>query len=255
MLRPLQEKDRKRYALLQQEVWITLNALDESIEEKNWKEAIALAEYTYAIADENDDFIGHCYGKHMDRKVPELAIEIMQAFQGQGIGKIALSELLERLYEETGKTQYEARVFPDNYPCLGLMRSCSAVPAGVELHPILVGEDVEEFRNNNTELIDSDLKQVAEIFQTDVEGLPGNVLRFRLSYPFQKEKDSFILNIHKEYSKAHEKAIMRWELQSFEKEMAEIEMLMPQEVTEESKKRHDEIIEKLKQKASYVRDY
>ena len=113
--------------------------------------------------------MGYCYGKHMENEIPELAIEILQKSQGQGIGKSSLLDLMERLYQDTGKQLFEARIFPDNYPCLGLMKSCGAVPAGIELHPSLVGEDVGAFRKKNYKLIDSDLQKVAEAFQVSAK--------------------------------------------------------------------------------------
>lgn len=95
-LRELRLEDKYLYIQLQREYWVHKKALDEAkMQNELWKDLQAEKRINYVIAMQDGEFCGFCGTKNKHDDIPEVEIEILESFTGQGIGFQAMTLLLK----------------------------------------------------------------------------------------------------------------------------------------------------------------
>lgn len=213
-LRGLKPEDRDLYILLQREYWVNKKALDEvETQDGLWQGLQEEKRINHVITVPDGEFYGFCGVKDKYLDIPEIEIEILEKYTGQGIGYAAMRLLLRELGERTGKTRYLTEVIPDNYPSIKLMQKCGAVPYKVGRHPLLNEEEAAEFAEQHAHLISGEILQLAEIFGVGVEDILSGVLHFHIDLE-DGTQERFRLEWRKEgkFERKLEKAIMVYTL-------------------------------------------
>lgn len=75
-----------------------------------WQELQKEKRINYVIAAPDGEFHGFCGVKDKYSDIPEIEIEILEKFTGQGMGYPAVRLLLKELEKKTGKKRYLARM-------------------------------------------------------------------------------------------------------------------------------------------------
>ena len=89
-----------------------------------WKIANEGRKRTYAIADENDNFMGYISLENDD--IPEIGISFLPEFQGKGFGTIACRLLMAQTKEELGISVYTVRIDPTKEKCIKMVAKLGA---------------------------------------------------------------------------------------------------------------------------------
>ena len=94
--------------------------------EKSRKEAELRESYNFAIADENDEYLGTISLKDIDwqARVAEYAISIRSAAQGNGIATEATQQILKYAFEELELNRIFLNVLEDNERAIHLYEKC-----------------------------------------------------------------------------------------------------------------------------------
>lgn len=145
-----------------------------------WDSVIEENVFVSSIYDkETETFVGYCSVKDLRKKELELAIELKPEWCHRGYGTQALALFVNYVAKFSGNCIYRARVEIDNYLSQALMKKVGAYPNGIsefELH----GKELDQFKRENTDLIDDKLQAVAEEFCMEAEDILGCVLEYRL---------------------------------------------------------------------------
>lgn len=153
---------------------------DEKFLEKVWNSFIGENVFACSVYDKKTKtFVGYCSIKDLRQKEWELAIELKPEWCYRGYGTQALALFVNYVTETTGNYIYRARVDIDNYASQALLKRLGAYPNGIseyELH----GKNLDQFKRENTDLIDDKLQAVAEEFCMEAEDILGYVLEYRL---------------------------------------------------------------------------
>lgn len=153
---------------------------DEKFLEKIWNSFIGENVFACSVYDKKTKtFVGYCTIKELRQKEWELAIELKPEWCHRGYGTQALTLFVNCVTEITGNYIYRARVEIDNYASQALLKKLGAYPNGIseyELH----GKNLDQFKRENTDLIDDKLQAVAEEFCMEAEDILGYVLEYRL---------------------------------------------------------------------------
>mgnify|MGYP002545299874 CR=1 FL=1 len=153
---------------------------DEKFLEKIWNSFIGENVFACSVYDKKTKtFVGYCTINELRQKEWELAIELKPEWCHRGYGTQALTLFVNCVTEITGNYIYRARVEIDNYASQALLKKLGAYPNGIseyELH----GKNLDQFKRENTDLIDDKLQAVAEEFCMEAEDILGYVLEYRL---------------------------------------------------------------------------
>lgn len=153
---------------------------DEKFLEKIWNSFIGENVFACSVYDKKTKtFVGYCTIKELRQKEWELAIELKPEWCHRGYGTQALTLFVNCVTEITGNYIYRARMEIDNYASQALLKKLGAYPNGIseyELH----GKNLDQFKRENTDLIDDKLQAVAEEFCMEAEDILGYVLEYRL---------------------------------------------------------------------------
>lgn len=86
----------------------------------------------YAIADENNEYLGTISLKNIDitAKKAEYAVCIRKAYQGRGIATEATKEILRKAFGEFGLERVDLNVLSDNVNAIRLYEKCGFVSDG-----------------------------------------------------------------------------------------------------------------------------
>ena len=153
---------------------------DEEFLEDLWNGFLNGKSFICTVYDQKTgDYVGYCAIKDIERPDWELAIELRPEWCHKGYGTEAVSLFLKRLAKITGKHSFRTRVATDNYASQALMKKLGASPKGVS-QLLLRGEALEEFRQENQDMIDGRFRELADEFGVEPEEMLGKVLEYRL---------------------------------------------------------------------------
>lgn len=152
---------------------------DEAYCNSLWKNFINEKAFVCSIYEKkSNQFVGYCSIKNLYNPDWELALEEMNVYQHKGFGTRALQLFLKELYKKTGTRFICAKIEIDNYTSQGLVKKLGAFPDGISEH-LLHGEDLIQFQEENKDLIDDQIRQVAYEFCMEPEDMLGCVLVYR----------------------------------------------------------------------------
>ena len=185
--------DKANYLALQKSVAILKNWEqndEEKLNEWSWKEAFKSKERICYVIEKmpGNVYCGECAVKNISDEIPEIEIELMKEYQGQGIGYLAIIDMLSKLASDYGKDEYYARVEPDNYASRFLFEKLCAQPVGVVRDPTVSDERIEQFIERSRYLLDRDLEEVAKKFSVMPETLLTHFLVYQINVSDINEK-------------------------------------------------------------------
>ena len=180
-LRDISENDKDDYIKLQEETWINPKRLEGENASSVWENKLADESINSVITD-GKNVIGFCGIKKNHSLYPEMEIEIFKKYQHNGFGFKALQLLMEKTKAIYDSNIFSARVMPDNYPCILLMRKIGAKPVGVKRNMLLEEDDDAIVWEKNKFLLNDNLIKVASVFKVDPKILLSHELVFYIDY-------------------------------------------------------------------------
>ena len=126
-------------------------------------------------------YCGECAVKNISDKIPEIEIELMKEYQGQGIGYHAIIDLLNKITFNYGKVNYYAKIEPDNYASQFLFEKLGGRPVGVVRDYTIPDDQVESFTKCSMDLLDRNLEEVARKFNVEAKGLLTHLLIYEMN--------------------------------------------------------------------------
>ena len=195
-LRPIQQEsniDKEHYLALQKSVaifksWEPDN--EEKLNEQLWQDAFKSKHRICYVIEKmpGNEYCGECAVKNIFDETPEIEIELMKEYQGQGIGYLAIIDMLNKLASDYGKERYYVKIEPDNYASRFLFEKLCAQPAGVLRDYNIPDERVKQFIERSRYLLDQDLEEVAKKFSVAPETLLTHFLVYQISVNDINEK-------------------------------------------------------------------
>ena len=135
------------------------------------------------LAREDGRFCGYCGLQKYRTDAPELQIELLRAWRGQGVGFRALRLLMARYTHLTGQAFYIGNVSPDNVASQRLMRKLGGAPIGAVPFPGASEEELRIFDSSSREYDRELYAALAKEFSTTERALKSHVLSFRIPAP------------------------------------------------------------------------
>lgn len=145
----------------------------DSVWQSHFKEGVF---YCSVYKAQSNEFVGYCGIKGTGTEKWELAIELLPAFQGQGIGQHALELLMTGLADSAGQHLFLAKVDPDNEHSQKLMEKLHGIPSGVDKYIITDDKLIREIEEECADEIDDRLRSLADKFQVRPEALLCHIL-------------------------------------------------------------------------------
>lgn len=128
----------------------------------------------------NHHFCGYCGIKDVSSAQPELAIELLESKQHQGLGTRAVRLLLQVYIPRNNFEYFRCVVAPDNYPSQHLCEKIGGVPNGI-IALILKNPKLQEMiEEANMSMIDDQLQQVAKKFKVKPQKLFSHFLEYKI---------------------------------------------------------------------------
>lgn len=125
--------------------------------------------------------IGYCGIKNAKQDPPELAIELLKAYQHQGYGYRAMQLYLDAL-TKADIHAYTAVVDPDNLASQNLFFKLNATLTGITDYMLYTEKDQQEFEHLFSELLSPHLQDLAEQLGVEPRKLLSHALLFRLDW-------------------------------------------------------------------------
>lgn len=172
------EQDCENYIRLQKEVSPFRHMFDEKdFCDKSWEDMFMEGRIPYAIIQaENREFCGYCAIKNIKQDKPEIEIELLEKFRGCEIGYAALCSLIYTIVERHGIREFTYYTDSDNYASQGLVSKVGGKPHGLKRFFFLREDETEKFEEENMDMIDDKLKEVATSFEVEPRKLLSHVL-------------------------------------------------------------------------------
>ena len=153
---------------------------DEAFREMLWEEFTDENAENYGIfIKKTGEFVGYCEIKNITKEIPELVIELLEKHRRKGYAYQALSLLMKRFYEITGKNVFRSRIDVDNYASQALHRKLGAIPNGIS-EVLLPRETLIKFQDFFEKLVDDNMRELAVEFGVNPVELLGHVLEYRI---------------------------------------------------------------------------
>lgn len=114
----------------------------------------------------------------------ELAIELDKQHTRRGLGPRSIILFLNEVHRITGRTTFKVKVEPDNIPSQKCFERLGAVLTGLCDSPLLkTPEEKEQFERKNLNLIDDNMRSVADRLVVEPQKLLSHVLEYRVKCP------------------------------------------------------------------------
>ena len=188
LLRPVKDSDREGFLDLQRQY----SPFKKSLEIKRncdlvWNEHSMCEAITLSIEFE-EQYIGYCSVNPTSKTPWEISIELRPERTKQGIGRLAISAMLDAVKTRLGVDVFRIRIEPTNTASQKLFEKLGAVSHGISevwVHDQKILEEVEE---KNLHLIDDQLTSVADKFGVEPRKLLSHVLEYSLVWQTDDEK-------------------------------------------------------------------
>jgi len=147
LLRPVKDSDREGFLDLQRQH----SPFKKSLEVKRncdliWDEHRTSEAITLTIEFE-EQYVGYCSVNSSSRMPWEISIELRSEWTKQGIGRLAISAMLNAVKTRLGVDVFRIRIEPTNTASQNLFEKLGAVPHGISelwVHDQKILEEVEE---------------------------------------------------------------------------------------------------------------
>ncbi len=176
------EQDCENYIRLQKEVSPFRHLFDEKdLCDKSWEDMFIEGRIPYAIIQvEDGEFCGYCAIKNIKQDKPEIEIELLEKFRGCGMGYTALCNLIYMMKEVHGIKNFTYCTDSDNYASQGLVSKVGGKPHGLKRFFFLREDETEKFEEENMDMIDDKVKEVAAAFDVEPRKLLSHILVYTI---------------------------------------------------------------------------
>lgn len=188
ILRPVDAADRAGFLRLKKEYSVIASSLaeNETCCELLWKEHNEDKTLSLSIV-RGGTYVGYCGIKDLRQKPWEIAIELLPEWTRRGIGRTALTAMLDTIRERTGEAVFRVRIEPTNTASQKLFERLGAIPNGISPLWLHDPQELDRCEEENLRQIDDTLMTVAKKFGVEPRRLLSHVLEYRL--PWSREKD------------------------------------------------------------------
>lgn len=177
----IQEREREEYLAVSYEHSFMKSAFkDNEFTEDLWNNFLSDKMFVCTVFDWlTGGYVGYCAIKNLNKPDWELGIELKKEWCHKGYGTEAVSLFLKKVATLTGKRFFRARVDIENVASQAMMRKLGAYPNGVSEF-LLHGQLLEEFKSENIDKIDDNIRNIACEFKMTPEDILGYVLEYRI---------------------------------------------------------------------------
>ena len=177
----IQEREREEYLAVSYEHSFMKSAFkDNEFTEDLWNNFLSDKMFVCTVFDWlTGGYVGYCAIKNLNKPDWELGIELKKEWCHKGYGTEAVSLFLKKVATLTGKRFFRARVDIENVASQAMMRKLGAYPIGVSEF-LLHGQLLEEFKSENIDKIDDNIRNIACEFKMTPEDILGYVLEYRI---------------------------------------------------------------------------
>ena len=182
ILRKAIEDDKEPYYQLKREYAYMKSAFSKpEFKDELWQEYLSEESLYYTIAKKEDNnFIGYCGVKNLNRKVWEIAIEIKSDYCHQGYGYSALKMYLETVAGISNRHEFASRVDTDNIASQNLMEKLGFQPHGLSEFLLHKEEDKLAAEEEYKDKLDARYMALAKKFKVEPKKLLSHVLEYRI---------------------------------------------------------------------------
>lgn len=136
------------------------------------------------IENPQQETIGYLGVKDTGSDIWEIAIELDKQYTRHGFGSRSIVLFLNEISRVTGKTQFKAKIETDNIPSQKCFERLGAMLVGLCDGPLLKTlEEKERFVENNLNLIDENMNELADRLGVEPRKLLSHVLEYRMTCP------------------------------------------------------------------------
>lgn len=182
ILRAVEESDREGYLAIQRD-YATLKGMlkESSYCDLVWNEHVEPKSLMLSI-EKDGQYVGYCGVKNTAQQPWEIAIEILREWTGQGIGPIAVTEMMRAMQERLDITEFRVRIDPGNKASQKMFEKLGATPNGVSEFLIHEQKALEKLEEDNLHLIDDDTVALAAKFNVEPRMLLSHILEYTLRW-------------------------------------------------------------------------
>lgn len=182
ILRKPIDVDLEPYYLLKKEyAYMKAAFVEPEFKNKLWQEYLSDENLYYTIARKADnEFVGYCGIKNLNRKIWEIAIEIKSDCCHQGYGYRALKMYLEIVANLAKRYEFSSRVDTDNIASQNLMEKLGFQPYGLSEFLLHKEEDKLAAEEEYKDRLDERYMALAEKFHVEPRKLLSHVLEYRI---------------------------------------------------------------------------
>lgn len=130
-------------------------------------------------------FCGYCGIKKVNTRSPEIMIELLKKFHGQGIGYSALSAFMAEYARIMGVDYFLSKVEADNMASVKLMKKLGGKPFGITSLVLKCEKEKAKLEEEFSHLIDEDLRKLANEWEVEPRKLLSHALVFRIDVNLQ----------------------------------------------------------------------
>lgn len=187
LIRPTVKDDLNAFGMIRNHYSNYSDDMGESMKKAFWdsnqEELANEKSFIAAIIEEStQEFIGYISIKDSAVEIWEIAIELAPEWCGKGYGPIAIQLFLDAVHHITGKNEFRAFVEVDNFQSQHCMKKANAVLVGLFDMEFGDPQIAEKFENENTDLITSEIEELAKELNVEPKKLLSKVLDYRFYY-------------------------------------------------------------------------
>ena len=185
LLRPLQDNHKDLYIQIKKENANIVSTKSEEEQTEYWNDIwddTRLEErfVMEAVTKEDNKFVGYVAVNNTRRTLWELSIELLSDFLCNGYGTHALRLFVDKLYEITGRAEYQLLVEVDNVKSQMMLKHLDAKLVGIKAYFFANEEDAVKFEEQYLDEIDDHMCAVAAELGIEARKLISHVLDYRV---------------------------------------------------------------------------
>ena len=125
------------------------------------------------------EFVGYCEIKDTRKDDWEIGIAIFKRHWRKGYGYACVRALMDEVSEKYGRSEFVAKIVPDNEASVRLFQKLGATPRGVKRSIFMLNDETMfRFQREHPELVNSFVEEMALLFDVEPIELVGRTLVF-----------------------------------------------------------------------------
>lgn len=188
IIRPVNENDAEFYVSIRMQysmMYRVMIGMEKHRSESLFQLDLCQPESFYNIIENSERMpIGYIGIMDTSAAIWELAIELDKQYTQRGLGPRSIVLFLNEISRITGKTTFKAKVEADNIPSQKCFERIGAALVGLSDGPLLkTPEEKEQFEGKNLNLIDDNIRAIADRLAVEPRKLLSHVLEYHMECP------------------------------------------------------------------------